>query len=184
MAKQAGVPVICSMGTGNKLHADSFCIDDISKTSVCPLARVMRRELKKCGIEDVKVLYSKEPAIVPKEQTDIHKVFNTLEKGTLQHKTHPSNMLKTAFANNIILYSTRNRMSFNSRALVQICSRFELMENRALLTATRRPRSLSVNWRSQEAVQLRTEPQARPLLNTWQGWGNPGQQSASLQNIP
>ena len=70
MAKQAGVPVICSMGTGNKLHADSFCIEDIRKTSVCPLARVMRRELKKRGIDDVKVLYSKEPAIAPKEQTD------------------------------------------------------------------------------------------------------------------
>ena len=92
-------------------------------------------------------------------------------------------MLKTAFAN-IIVYSTRNRMSFNSRALFQICSRFELMENRSILTATRRLRSLSVNWRSQEAVLLHTDPQARPLLNTWQGWGNPGQQSASLQNIP
>ena len=92
-------------------------------------------------------------------------------------------MLKTAFAN-IILYSTRNRMSFNSRALVQICSRFELMENRSLLTATRWPRSLSVNWCSQEAVLLRTDPQAWHLQDTWQGWGNPGQKSASLQNIP
>ena len=68
-AKDAGVPIICSMGTGNKLHSDSFCIDDISKTTVCPLARVMRRELKKRGIEGVKVLYSKEPAIAPKEES-------------------------------------------------------------------------------------------------------------------
>lgn len=69
-AKAAGVPIICSMGTGNKLHADSFSIDDISKTTVCPLARVMRRELKKRGVEGVKVLYSKEPAISPKEDSD------------------------------------------------------------------------------------------------------------------
>ncbi len=69
-AKAAGVPIICSMGTGNKLYSDSFCIDDIAKTTVCPLARVMRRELKKRGIEGVKVLYSKEPAIAPKENSD------------------------------------------------------------------------------------------------------------------
>ena len=69
-AKDAGVPIICSMGTGNKLHPECFCIDDISRTTVCPLARVMRRELKKRGIEGVKVLYSKEPAIAPKEESD------------------------------------------------------------------------------------------------------------------
>ena len=59
-AKTAGVPVISSMGTGNKLHPELFEITDISKTSVCPLARVMRRELKNRGITRVKVLYSKE----------------------------------------------------------------------------------------------------------------------------
>lgn len=59
-AKAAGVPVIASMGTGNKLHPELFEITDISKTSVCPLARVMRRELKNRGISRVKVLYSKE----------------------------------------------------------------------------------------------------------------------------
>lgn len=69
-AKEAGVPIICSMGTGNKLYSDSFSIDDIANTSVCPLARVMRRELKKRGIEGVKVLYSKEPAIAPREESD------------------------------------------------------------------------------------------------------------------
>ena len=62
-AKAANVPVISSMGTGNKLNAGAFEIADISKTSVCPLARVMRRELKKLGIEKVKVLYSKEEPI-------------------------------------------------------------------------------------------------------------------------
>ena len=59
-AKGANVPVISSMGTGNKLNATDFEVADISKTSVCPLARVMRRELKKRGIEKVKVVYSKE----------------------------------------------------------------------------------------------------------------------------
>ena len=59
-AQAAGVPIISCMGTGNKLHPELFEITDISKTSVCPLARVMRRELKNRGISRVKVLYSKE----------------------------------------------------------------------------------------------------------------------------
>ena len=59
-AKRAGVPIISSMGAGNKLDATAFEVADISKTSVCPLARVMRRELKKRGIEHLKVVYSKE----------------------------------------------------------------------------------------------------------------------------
>ena len=57
---EAKVPVISSMGTGNKLDPTAFKVADISKTSVCPLARVMRRELKKRGIERVKVIYSEE----------------------------------------------------------------------------------------------------------------------------
>lgn len=64
-AKKAGVPVISSMGTGNKLNPTAFEVADISKTSVCPLAKVMRRELKKRGISHVKVVYSKEEAITP-----------------------------------------------------------------------------------------------------------------------
>lgn len=59
-AKEVGVPVISCMGTGNKMHPDGFEVADIAKTSVCPLARVMRRELKKRGIEHCKVVYSKE----------------------------------------------------------------------------------------------------------------------------
>ncbi len=59
-ANRAGVPVISCMGTGNKLDATKFEIVDIEKTSVCPLARVMRRELKKRNVGGVKVLYSKE----------------------------------------------------------------------------------------------------------------------------
>lgn len=61
-AKKADVPVISSMGTGNKLDPTAFEVADISKTSVCPLAKVMRRELKKRGISHVKVVYSKEEA--------------------------------------------------------------------------------------------------------------------------
>ena len=63
--KKAGVPVISSMGTGNKLHPEMLEITDISKTSVCPLARVMRRELKSRGITHLPVLFSKEEPIKP-----------------------------------------------------------------------------------------------------------------------
>ena len=59
-AKKANVPVIAAMGAGNKLDPTKFEVADISKTSVCPLARVMRRELKKRGIDHLKVVYSKE----------------------------------------------------------------------------------------------------------------------------
>lgn len=58
--KEAGTPVISSMGTGNKLDPGQFQIADISKTEVCPLAKVMRRELKERGIKKVKVLFSRE----------------------------------------------------------------------------------------------------------------------------
>ena len=67
---EAKVPVISSMGTGNKLDPTAFKVADISKTSVCPLARVMRRELKKRGIERVKVVYSEEE---PKDSKAIDK---------------------------------------------------------------------------------------------------------------
>lgn len=66
-AKEAGVPVISSMGAGNKLDPTRFEVADISKTSVCPLARVMRHELKKRGITDVKVVYSKEESLTPSQ---------------------------------------------------------------------------------------------------------------------
>lgn len=65
-----GVPVISSMGTGNKLDPTRFQITDISKTSVCPLARVMRYELKKRGIKKLKVLFSTEEPIKPTAQKD------------------------------------------------------------------------------------------------------------------
>ncbi len=65
-AVRIGVPIISCMGTGNKLHADRFEIADLSQTSVCPLCRVMRRELKERGIEHLKVLYSKEKPLQTK----------------------------------------------------------------------------------------------------------------------
>ena len=64
-AKEAGVPIISAMGAGNKLEPAGFHVSDIYKTSVCPLARVMRRELKKRGVEKLKVVYSKEEPIKP-----------------------------------------------------------------------------------------------------------------------
>ena len=65
LCKAAGVPVISSMGAGNKLDPTAFRVADISKTSVCPLARAVRSELKKRGITDVKVVYSEEKPISP-----------------------------------------------------------------------------------------------------------------------
>lgn len=62
-AREYGIPLISCMGTGNKLHAELFEITDISKTSVCPLCKVMRKELRARGIEHLKVLYSKEKPI-------------------------------------------------------------------------------------------------------------------------
>ena len=62
-AEKAGVPIISSMGAGNKLDPTAFEVTDIYKTSVCPLAKVMRRELKARGIKKLKVVYSKEEPI-------------------------------------------------------------------------------------------------------------------------
>lgn len=61
----AGTPIICSMGTGNKLNPAGCQVADISKTSFCPLARIMRKELRKRGIDHVKVVYSQEEALTP-----------------------------------------------------------------------------------------------------------------------
>lgn len=62
-AKEHGIPIISSMGTGNKLHAEQFEIDDLENTSVCPLCKVMRKELKKRDVRHLKVLYSREKPI-------------------------------------------------------------------------------------------------------------------------
>ena len=64
-AVEAGTPIICCMGTGNKLDAAAFEVSDISRTTMCPLARVMRKELAKRGIRHLKVVYSREEAMTP-----------------------------------------------------------------------------------------------------------------------
>lgn len=69
-ADKCGTPVISSMGAGNKINPEMFEVTDIYKTSVCPLARVMRTELKKRGIKKLKVVYSKESAMSPVCETD------------------------------------------------------------------------------------------------------------------
>lgn len=68
-SQAAGVPIISSMGTGNKLNPAMLEVEDLYKTSVCPLARVMRRELKKRGIEKLKVVYSREEPFRIHERT-------------------------------------------------------------------------------------------------------------------
>lgn len=70
-AKRCSVPIISSMGAGNKLEPSLFEVADIYETSVCPLAKVMRRELKKRGIEHLKVVYSKEKPLVPVDDMSI-----------------------------------------------------------------------------------------------------------------
>lgn len=69
-AQSAGTPIISSMGAGNKLDPTAFEVADIYKTSVCPLAKVMRHELKKRGIKKLKVVYSKEVPIKPDESAE------------------------------------------------------------------------------------------------------------------
>ncbi|WP_316608752.1 tRNA threonylcarbamoyladenosine dehydratase [uncultured Ruminococcus sp.] len=74
-AQQAGTPLIASMGAGNKLDPTAFEVADIYATSVCPLARVMRRELRKRGIKKLKVVYSREEAMTPlagEEEPGVH----------------------------------------------------------------------------------------------------------------
>lgn len=70
-AEKAGVPIISCMGAGNKMDPTAFRVADIYETSVCPLARVMRRELKRRGVKKLKVVYSQEPAMTPIEDMAI-----------------------------------------------------------------------------------------------------------------
>ncbi len=64
-AQARGIPIICSLGTGNKLDPSRFRAADLYETSVCPLARVLRNELKKRGVERLRVVYSDETPLVP-----------------------------------------------------------------------------------------------------------------------
>lgn len=70
-AQRAGVPIISCMGAGNKLDPTAFEVADIYETSICPLARVMRHELRKRGIQKLKVVYSKEPPMTPIDDMSI-----------------------------------------------------------------------------------------------------------------
>ena len=82
-AKECKVPVLSCMGTGNKLDPSCFEITVISKTSVCPLAKVMRTELRKRGIQKVKVLYSKEKALRPAESEESKGTANRPVPGSI-----------------------------------------------------------------------------------------------------
>ncbi len=87
-AKQANVPVISSMGAGNKLDATAFEVADIYETSVCPLAKVMRRELKRRGVDSLKVVYSKEKPIVPQSDEE----SESLDGGSHKKRVTPGSI--------------------------------------------------------------------------------------------
>lgn len=82
-AKRENVPVISSMGAGNKLDASKFLVADIYKTKVCPLAKVMRRELKKRGVKKLKVVYSEEEAVTPIVNEAMREELSMTEKRSI-----------------------------------------------------------------------------------------------------
>lgn len=85
-AKELNIPIISSMGAGNKLDGSQFRVADIYKTKVCPLAKVMRRELKKRGVKDLKVVYSEEIPVSPMEDMAISCKSNCICPPGAQHK--------------------------------------------------------------------------------------------------
>lgn len=89
-AKKAGVPVISSMGAGNKTDPTAFEVTDIYKTSVCPLAKVMRYQLRRRGIKKLKVVYSKEEPITP-AQSAYDDCVNESERSASRRSTPGSN---------------------------------------------------------------------------------------------
>ncbi|NLJ76133.1 MAG: tRNA threonylcarbamoyladenosine dehydratase [Peptococcaceae bacterium] len=92
-AKQLGLPVISSMGAGNILDPTKFLIADIYKTSVCPLARVMRRELRKRGIKDLKVVYSREQPLKPLTTVDpVCKTGTSPDEPGTSHRRAPGSI--------------------------------------------------------------------------------------------
>ena len=95
-AEKLKIPIISSMGTGNKLDPTKFEVTDIYKTSVCPLAKVMRKELRDRGIKKLKVVYSKEEPIKIKDRDDVEKdkelYKNEVEaEGNIEKKNYISN---------------------------------------------------------------------------------------------
>lgn len=92
-ANQLDIPIICSMGTGNKLDPSKFEVADIYKTSVCPLAKVMRYELKRRGIKKLKVVYSKEkPIKVPPLEIDENQKSSSEFRNTNFKKNVPGSI--------------------------------------------------------------------------------------------
>jgi len=91
-AKEYQVPIISSMGTGNKLDPTKLVITDIYKTSICPLAKVMRRELKKRNVEKLKVVYSTEEALTPLD------IFSNEQEESRRRATPGSNAFVPATA--------------------------------------------------------------------------------------
>ena len=85
-SQKKGVPIISSMGAGNKLDGSMFQVADIYKTKVCPLAKVMRRELKKRGVKKLKVVYSEEQPVRPLEDMSISCRTNCICPPGAQHK--------------------------------------------------------------------------------------------------
>lgn len=90
-ANKTNTPIICAMGAGNKADPTLFKVSDIYKTKMCPLAKVMRYELKKRGIKKLKVVYSEEPPITPDADTLSNYMMQceAEEPGTLMHRTLP-----------------------------------------------------------------------------------------------
>ena len=102
-AQKAGVPVISSMGAGNKVDPTAFEVADIYKTSVCPLARVMRYQLKRRGVKKLKVVYSKEQPIVPQGKAADDGSGNTdMRTGAARRSTPGSNAFVPSVAGLII----------------------------------------------------------------------------------
>jgi len=101
-AEKAGIPIISSMGAGNKIEPTAFEVADIYKTSVCPLAKVMRRELKKRGIKGLKVVYSKETPIVRGALSDDGNTQTQEESGWGHRQVPGSNAFVPSVAGLII----------------------------------------------------------------------------------
>lgn len=93
-AKKANTPIISSMGSGNKMDPTAFRVTDIYKTNVCPLAKVMRRELKKRGIDKLKVVYSEEKPLVPMAGVECQQKCDSVDnvrEGSPRRQTPGSN---------------------------------------------------------------------------------------------
>lgn len=103
-ANEMNIPIISSMGAGNKLEPSMFQVADIYKTKVCPLAKVMRRELKKRGIKKLKVVYSEEKPVRPLEDMAISCRTNCICPPDAQHKCTERRVIpgSTAFVPSVV----------------------------------------------------------------------------------